>query len=804
MRELNWNINELDRELSALAVKNSRHNTVPRLPFHIKREVQLFEGITTNALDWGNLASWLDHARGTLNDHKRNFQILSEFGVDIKSLSRRNHEFNLTEIPKSKFESNPQLKLISTTFGPNYSSCFEQIEIMSGVSHDNPIPLEKVQPNIEDTAEQIMGLWKGLRERQKEVECFKEKWSGMQTAERRAWLQNTRRLHQEPDIAISLLAQHSGTAPSDREAFMTPLLNVEDLAQANVLPHWLQTRLTIHPKRFLSTDSRLVSLGYWCGALKLLGIDGRISLYTDPGEESPTNYRIQFHANAFKMPCAQNPAIAIYQLRAQKSVYEFLVYCVSDALKLPMLDGHLSDSTYSGTSLSLLTRSALLDYRRPDCTDWSYLQNVLEASADEALDDLWRLRTDAQFWLMRIMQVRNNTSILLSSVFYQIDTFLCLSEEIKRIRLNSGWVVSSVPCDHRGLLEEMISLDRVFRFSLNKALESMQKLVRSSEWITQGTKTLCYLFDMMKYDDPTLRVIGLRTVLRTIEREMSKVNFFDSIPFGIEQTLNDMSVVAVCMQETAKHCQYIRCFDHEYASFANDAEMKWNERESPWILLIESTLRKLGGKVNKLNIFISNEKESLENRHRSFWEIVDQCMCENETFKYIVDTIRRDAPIPAAAPTFATEAPSNAWSTPGTELAVTRTQEKRAKGRKVQPNTSRSLRRSATASPVVKTPSLPVIYVRKEKDKDFWNRLSKDKGQETFHSWKSFLQNIGFTLTPQLGSGRRFEWRDDDKSHHAIVFHEPHGQNGNNVPRYQAREWWARRLEDHFQVIVEW
>lgn len=79
---------------------------------------------------------------------------------------------------------------------------------MSGVSHDNPIPLEKVQPNIEDTAEQIMGLWKGLRERQKEVECFKEKWSGMQTAERRAWLQNTRRLHQEPDTMPPVIAFH--------------------------------------------------------------------------------------------------------------------------------------------------------------------------------------------------------------------------------------------------------------------------------------------------------------------------------------------------------------------------------------------------------------------------------------------------------------------------------------------------------------------------------------------------------------------------------------------------------------------
>lgn len=133
---------------------------------------------------------------------------------------------------------------------------------------------------------------------------------------------------------------------------------------------------------------------------------------------------------------------------------------------------------------------------------------------------------------------------------------------------------------------------------------------------------------------------------------------------------------------------------------------------------------------------------------------------------------------------------------------MTKTQEKRAKGRKVQHNTSRFLRRSATASPVVETPRLPLVYIQNEEDKDFWNRLLNDKGQETFRNWKSFLRNIGFTLTPQLGSGRRFEWRGHDRSNHAIVFHEPHGQNGNDVPRYRAREWWAKRLEDHFQVIV--
>jgi hypothetical protein len=305
---------------------------------------------------------------------------------------------------------------------------------------------------------------------------------------------------------------------------------------------------------------------------------------------------------------------------------------------------------------------------------------------------------------------------------------------------------------------------------------------------------------MIKENDPTLRVIGLRTVLRTIEREMLKHNIGYAMPFPIARALNDMSVVAVCMQETSNHYLHIRSLVHEYISLAKDAETEWNQRERPWISLIESTLNNLGRRVNKLKVSISDEEKSLEERHRIFWNTIDECMPKNATSSSIVDIIQRDAPIPAA-PTFASDLSSIAWSTQGTDLEVTETQKKRAKGRKVPSNTSRPLRMAVTASTVVEPPR-PLVRIQKEEDKDFWNRLLNEKGQTTFRSWVSFLRSIGFSLTPQLGSGRRFEWESHEGSHHAIVFHEPHGRNGVDLPLYLARELWARRLEDHFQVIV--
>ncbi|KAH1807661.1 hypothetical protein KXX35_008539, partial [Aspergillus fumigatus] len=455
-------INELGPQLRALAAENFCNDAVLRLPPQIEKRIRLFEAITGQTLEWGDVESWLDRAREVIETHEKNFQILSELGLDLNALPKLDHEFTVTEIIRTRSGSSPLIKMLETTFGPNWPSRRGQIDTVSGLysSNDNAIPLHKVQPSIEDTAEEIMTLWRALQEMTAELGNFEQKWSRMLTAERHAWLQNTGKIHYEPDSAISLLAQRSGSEPLDKDAFLAPLLNVEDLAQGDVLPHLLKTRSTIHPKSFLHVDSRFVWLGYWCGALARIKIEGRISFYFGPGEENP-KYGIQFEPDTLKQrPGLLNPTIGLYQLRAQKSVYKFLVSCASRVSQPLMLGDHPSDSTDGGTSLSLLSRSA-------------------QASADEALDDLWRLRTDAEFWLLRMMEMRKNTSTLLDRAFNRIDTFVCLSERIKEIRLNSGRIEPSIPCDNIDL-KNVISLDRVFRSILNRALESVQNMARSS------------------------------------------------------------------------------------------------------------------------------------------------------------------------------------------------------------------------------------------------------------------------------------------------------------------------------------
>lgn len=90
----------------------------------------------------------------------------------------------------------------------------------------------------------------------------------------------------------------------------------------------------------------------------------------------------------------------------------------------------------------------------------------------------------------------------------------------------------------------------------------------------------------MAKNHPTVRLISLGTMLRTIDRELSDSYCQEAIPLPIAQALHEMSVVAACMQETSKHYNLISCLDENYARLANDAASDWQEHEIPWLRLV--------------------------------------------------------------------------------------------------------------------------------------------------------------------------------------------------------------------------
>jgi len=769
------------------------------------RMTRQLETMAGTPLQWNNLESWLKLVREALDERRTILKSAITQGIELPSLKNRSDIVGTMEFA---LRDNAQFKLTEAMYGPNWPSQHERIILMSGLSSSNldtHIPIDKVQPRVKESAERILSLWNTLRDlgKRNNLGYFQKKWTLMQPQARHSWLQQLfPRLHPYPNSCIYLLAQHhSGIKDLDKEPFMTSLLNLEDLAQADVLPEMLQVRLNFHPRLFLTTDARHVDLGYWCGALIPMQIAGRISFPFTMGTEN-SKYEIQSESNGWKRPDLLNPCIGLYQLMAQEKTYEFLVSCLSTPLEPPIPYDSQSRSTTSGTSLSLLDRSARLGYGRPDCIDWAYLQNVLEASADEAKDDLWHLRTDAEYWLMRIMQMQKNSSKLLLSVFDRIDIYLTLSQQMKNCE-NKNWNVgfldgmgNTIPSDDTPPLRNVISMHSTLRSILNEALASMQDKDRSP--IKDKSITFCYLFDMMKKNDPTLRVMGLHTVLRIIEREISNGETGDPIPFCVRQAFNDMSIMAVCMQETSKHYNFVRNIDNEYASSAEHAQAEWKGRERPWVSLIQSTLKKLDHRVNKLNELVSNDNRSLDERHSDFWMAVDLSMKDIGPSP-IVNMIQ------AAIHTKPTVSPNIAipeWTRQDLGPTLTKTRVKKSKGRTVPLETSAlTLRKSVSAPPAAEPRWQPTVYIKAQKDKAFWSELKNTKGQKSFTNWCEFLTNIGYTKTPQNGSGYRFELVGSQEGRHAIVFHDIHGKHGKKVSYKIARQSWAGRLEKYVQIV---
>jgi hypothetical protein len=98
-------------------------------------------------------------------------------------------------------------------------------------------------------------------------------------------------------------------------------------------------------------------------------------------------------------PTGLFPSIGFYQLEAQLRTYRLLVRCLQDFTREPESDAE-SEPSYSypsDESLPLLARSSRLDYYGPPHTmALKYLDNLLKASLDEAIDYLRQLRQDPE------------------------------------------------------------------------------------------------------------------------------------------------------------------------------------------------------------------------------------------------------------------------------------------------------------------------------------------------------------------------------------------------------------------------
>ncbi|THC87370.1 hypothetical protein EYZ11_013182 [Aspergillus tanneri] len=643
--------------------------------------VRFFESHYSTTLDFNNVESWLEQIKEKISKYKENLEDLSEHGVNFNALSDRdfakpNLEEMMEKVAVDKSQFKLMQKMMPSFFGANWASqrdaIYRRAEI-DGESSDKKIPLSTFKLSVNKVANEILDMWKTLRESGSGMKSFKKQWDKLQPEARKSWLQQFTELHRCPGLAIHMLARYPNDR-LDKEAFLTPLLNVEDLAEADVLPDMLQTRSSIHPKMFLSTDTRLVELGYWYKSITQMQVEGRMSFYSEIGiDEGGSLYGIQFDPDAFKKPHLTDPAIGLHQLIAQKKTYCFLVSCLSAQIE-PSVDP---------------TTSTNRDKY------WDYLTDVFRSSADEAMDDLWQLRNDADYWDLRFTDMERNTSKFLHSVFGRIDVFLTVGEKLRVYRndqqISSSGDLSAIQlsCDD-AQITGAISMHATLRSILNEIISSL----RGNAWLHRATKnkTLRYLFNLMEKNDPLIRLMGFDVVLRTIERELSGDKLEKAPPFPVVQTLHDMSVVAACMQETSKHYNLILNLDCKYTTLAHDATSEWQERERPWVIPIQKFLKIIQRKGNEFNKEARDENISLEYSHCRFWNSIDDCMSNWNKSDPIVRMILSHAPVPRASePTSASTILESRWRSQDTNTTPTETMTKKSRKRQTRRKTRRKL-----------------------------------------------------------------------------------------------------------------
>lgn len=243
-------------------------DTAIALPFLPKtmEAVRTIEKLYKLPLDHYELDVWLRQVREAMGRSKQiiqHFSIEQELDLDVLFTQKCR-----TEDPRRAMDmmaqNNPIFKMTASIFGPNWSHHLDAIKRLSGpttVLSGRQIPLKTLKAKIDPIANEIMDSFEALMQAESEgrVGAFKERWSRLHSEARSLRLRQFIGLHDRPNLAIHTLAQQSQKSLGQRP-FLSPLLNIEDLAQANVLSDLLQTRSTMHPKMFLNADSRFVML----------------------------------------------------------------------------------------------------------------------------------------------------------------------------------------------------------------------------------------------------------------------------------------------------------------------------------------------------------------------------------------------------------------------------------------------------------------------------------------------------------------------------------------------------------------
>ncbi|KAF4962821.1 hypothetical protein FSARC_9104 [Fusarium sarcochroum] len=638
----------------------------------------------------------------------------------------------------------------------------------------------------------IMDDWGALRIR-KDSDRFGTAWSRLSGSARRKMLQDCdSKLSNLPHSAVYAWAE--GVQARGNFTNSACWLNVYELSKDDVLPRLLEVRAKEHPRVFRYVDSRLVQFRICNGDLRPLKVVGILSHepYTERDEGSSYGCSlIRCERDGPQIstgPYEESPSLGYYRIREQQFVYRFLIKCLRSTLEID--DRGLANKPQSGEcSLSMLEEASRLDIcTSPRAIDIGLLDSVVQSNLEDATNTLWQIRDSPSelFRLMKSTPSRQAGSMetMLRDLCGRIDRFHTLNRHLVDLR----------PESLRGS-EQMNSLElaslhdeqlRRYAIILHNAFSSVleELLDHSSEFegLKDGTIVFGKMWNLIKTNDPRIRLIGPHVIMRMIEREITQHDMQDLIPPSMSIILSDLSVLAVCLRQTEKYLPFIPR-DTEHDTLLTKLRQEWAIQERPWKGFVETTLGRLNesGKAAKLKVYVLDDNVGEAERFSVFWRTIDEYMRQaavedEDRAPDIAYILQNSLPGDITSKTASTTSTENRTAELTPYQSTSPSQTKLRKSRGAAPPTSSTERTSSVSGTLIGSQRPPRLIIKSSpRAREIIRSIfSTSQDHDAEFSWVTMvrmMEGLGFAAKVQGGAGYRFYHRAVGG---AIVFHRPH------------------------------
>ncbi|KAI5275927.1 hypothetical protein E4T47_01103 [Aureobasidium subglaciale] len=211
----------------------------------------------------------------------------------------------------------------------------------------------------------------------------------------------------------------------EKEAYLWPYINQEDLTQPHNLLIFLNSRGRHHPDKFVFSDQQQTNTGKQPGT-------GEVDKYKMSlhGQRSPRSYGslvLRNTGNRIEEELRMEPAVGLQVLEVQDRVLDFLVKCC----RLVLHDMNLDQLNLIKTKpapppiqikstlreQTVTTMAEIAPYRLPQKLDMQRLRQLISARRDEAEEHVWALREDPGYFAQTMREWSEHSPLIIPDKF---------------------------------------------------------------------------------------------------------------------------------------------------------------------------------------------------------------------------------------------------------------------------------------------------------------------------------------------------------------------------------------------------